>query len=115
MVQAEQRYFLGTVLGTADVGSALFVDAGRGWAGDAAFGVNTGTLVSVGAGLRVGFPSGSRYATRLDVAVPVRGGHGAEVRLTLRQQLGITRGESSDVERSRIPVSAIALFNFSRY
>ncbi len=116
VVQAEHRYFLGSVFGAADIGSAAFVDVGRGWAGDAPFGENTGTLVALGLGLRVGFPSGSRFTSRLDVAFPVRGpGSGAEVRLTLRQQFGITRVEASDVERSRMPVSTIALFNFSRY
>jgi hypothetical protein len=115
VMQAEHRYFLGTVFSTADIGTALFADVGRGWAGDAPFGENSPTLVALGAGLRVGFPSGSRYTTRLDLAWPVSGGHGAELRFTLRQQFGITRGETMDVERSRMPLSTIALFNFSRY
>lgn len=115
VTQAEHRYFLGTLLNTADIGTALFVDVGRGWAGDAPFGENTPVLVALGGGLRIGFPTGSRYTTRLDLAVPVSGGRGAEFRFTLRQQFGITRGESMDVERSRMPVSTIALFNFSRY
>jgi len=115
VVQLEHRYFLGSFLGAADIGTAAFMDVGRGWAGDAAFGQNTYTLVALGVGLRAGFPTGSRFATRLDFAVPVNGGHGAEVRLTLRQQFGITRPEPTDVERSRLPVSTTALFNFTRY
>ena len=115
VVQFEHRYFLGTLFGAADIGTAAFVDVGRGWAGDAAFGENTYTLVAVGLGIRAGFPSGSRFATRLDFAVPVNGGHGAEVRLTLRQQFGITRPEPADIERSRLPVSTTALFNFTQY
>ncbi|HEY2805399.1 MAG TPA: hypothetical protein VGI92_06020 [Gemmatimonadales bacterium] len=115
VVQLEHRYFLGTVLGVADLGTAAFMDVGRGWAGDAVFGQNTFTLVALGVGLRAGVPSGSRFATRLDIAVPVNGGHGAELRLTLRQQFGITRPEPADIERSRLPVSTSALFNFTRY
>ncbi len=115
VVQFEHRYFLGTVFGAADIGTAEFVDLGRGWAADAAFGQNTYTLAAVGVGLRAGIPSGSRFSTRLDFAVPVNGGHGAEVRLTLRQQFGITRPEPGDVERSRMPVSTTALFNFTQY
>jgi outer membrane protein assembly factor BamA len=114
VVQAEHRYFLGTVFGFADVGSALFTDVGRGWAGDALFGENSALLASVGAGVRVGFPSGSRFTTRMDFAVPVAGGRGAELRFTLRQQFGITRDESSDVERSRQTISTLGLFNVPR-
>jgi len=113
--QAEHRYLLGTVFGAVDIGSALFVDVGRGWAGDAVFGANTGPLVAAGFGVRAGFPSGSRFTTRLDIATPLRGGHGVEVRLTLRRQFGITADEPDDVERSRTPVSTTDLFHFTRY
>jgi len=115
VVQTEHRYLLGTLFGTVDVGSALFLDVGRGWAGDALFGTDTGTLVAVGAGVRAGFPSGSRFTTRLDFAVPVRGGRGGEIRFTLRRQFGITSTEPDDVERSRTPISTIDLFHFLRY
>lgn len=115
VVQLEHRYFLGTLLGVADIGSAAFMDVGRGWAGDAVFGMNTVTLVSLGVGIRAGIPSGSRFTTRLDLAVPVNGGRGAEVRFTLRQQFGVTRSEPADVERSRSTVSTTALFNFTQY
>lgn len=115
VAQAEHRYLLGSLFGAVDVGSALFVDAGRGWAGDAMFGADTGTLLSAGAGIRAGFPSGSHFTTRLDFAVPVRGGHGLEIRFTLRHQLGISGDEVDDVERSRTPVSMSELFHFIRY
>jgi hypothetical protein len=115
VVQTEHRYFLGTVFGAVDVGTSAFVDAGRGWAGDAPFGEDTGTLVSAGGGLRLAFPSGSRFTTRLDLAFPLRGGHGAELRATIGRQFGITSPEAGDVERSRLPISQINLFNFQRY
>jgi len=115
VAQAEHRYFLGTVFGAAELGSALFVDVGRGWAGDAPFGENSGWLAAAGAGVRVGFPVGSHLATRLDVAVPLRHGQGVELRFTLRRQFGIGSREPDDVERSRLPVSNIAPFHFSRY
>ncbi len=114
VIQTEQRYFLGTFRGFADVGSALFVDVGRGWAGDAVFGENSATLVAAGVGLRLGFPSGSRFTTRVDLAFPLRGAHGAELRFTLRQQFGITRDESAEVERSRQTISTLGLFNVPR-
>jgi hypothetical protein len=115
VAQAEHRYLVGTVFRAADLGTALFVDVGRGWAGDAAFGVNTGLMVAAGAGLRTGFPSGSRVTTQLDLAVPLRNGHGWELRLTLRRRLGISGPEADDVERSRLPVSTLQPFQFTRY
>jgi hypothetical protein len=116
VAHAEHRYFAGTVLRTFDIGTALFVDAGRGWAGDASFGEDTGLLGAVGAGLRVAFPSGSRLTYRLDVAAPLGGrGRGLELRIGLRQQFGLVRGEPDDVSRSREQVSSVTLFNFPRF
>jgi hypothetical protein len=115
VARGEHRYFAGTVLGAVDVGTAGFVDAGRGWAGGAAFGGNTGIIASVGAGLRFGFPSGSRRVYRLDVALPLRQGFGPELRLGFGQQFGITRDEADDVVRSRETISSATVFNFPRF
>lgn len=54
-----------------DLGTALFVDAGRTWAGGDPFGTDSPLLVSAGAGLRMAFPPGSRRTYRLDLAFPV--------------------------------------------
>jgi hypothetical protein len=115
VVQAEHHYFLGTLFGAVDLGTAAFVDVGRGWAGDAPFGENTGTLISAGGGLRLAFPSGSRFTTRFDLAVPLRGGSGVEFRLTVGHPFGVMAPASYDVERSRLPISTIRLFDFQRY
>lgn len=54
-----------------DLGSAVFVDAGRTWATNDPFGRNSPILASAGAGLRVAFPPGSRRTYRLDFAFPI--------------------------------------------
>jgi hypothetical protein len=54
-----------------DLGSALFVDAGKTWAAGDPFGQNSPVLVSAGAGLRLAFPPRSRQTYRLDFAFPV--------------------------------------------
>ena len=115
VVQAEHRYLLGTIFRAADLGTTLFIDAGRGWAGDAPFARNTGTVAAIGAGLRGAFPSGSRVTSRLDIAVPLSGGKGVEFRLTLRRSFGISGREPDDVERSRLPAAALEPFQFTRY
>lgn len=114
VVQTEHRYFLGTLFGAIDLGTAAFLDVGRGWAGDAPFGESTGWLAAAGGGLRIGFPSGSRLTTRLDFAVPLHGG-GYELRVTVGPQMGISAPAPYDVERSRLPISTIDLFSFQRY
>ncbi len=114
VVHVENRYFLGQVLGAADVGTALFVEAGRGWAGDAVFGENTGLIGTVGAGLRVAIPRGSRRTWRLDIGVPLSG-FKPELRLGVGQQFGIFNGEPRDVIRSRERVSSVTVFDFPRF
>lgn len=114
VVQVEHRYFVGTLFGSVDVGSAVFVDAGRGWRAGAAYAADTGPLASVGGGLRVAFPSGSRVTYRLDVAAPVWGGSGPELRVGLGQQFGLFQPEPDDVTRSRERVSSASVFSFPR-
>lgn len=115
VVQGEHRYFIGTAFGAVDLGSVAFVDLGLGWAGDAAFGQNTGLVGAIGGGLRLAFPSGSRLTYRLDFAIPLTRGGGPELRFGLRQQFGILRGEPDDVTRSREQVSSVTVFNFPRF
>ena len=115
VAEAEHRYFLGTAFRAVDVGTVAFVDLARGWKGPAPFGEDIAFAGSVGGGLRLAFPSGSRVTYRLDLAVPLTGRGGFEVRLGLRQQFGILRGEAEDVARSREQVSSVTVFNFPRY
>ena len=61
------------------------------------------------------FPRGSRFTYRLDVAVPVRGARGFEIRTGFGQQFGVQRGEPEDVVRSREQVSSVTVFNFPRF
>lgn len=56
-----------------DLGSVVFVDAGRIWAGEVPFGVNAGFHVNAGVGLRAAFPPRSHNTLRLDVGVPLSG------------------------------------------
>ena len=115
VVHVERRYFLGQVFGAADVGAAAFAEAGRGWAGDAIFGRNTGLIGAVGAGLRVALPRGSRRTWRLDLAIPTNRAGVLELRLGVGQQFGIFNGEPQDVVRSRERISSVTVFDFPRF
>jgi hypothetical protein len=115
VLRAEERYFFGTAFGFADVGGAAFAETGRGWAGDAAFGESTGMLGTVGVGLRVAVPHGSRRVWRLDLAMPLSRGLGPELQLSIGQQFGIFHGEPQDVVRSRERISSVTVFDFPRF
>ncbi len=56
---------------TMDLGATLFGEAGRMLPGDVPYGVDSGWQGSVGFGLRVGLPPGTRNIWRADVVFPV--------------------------------------------
>lgn len=67
----EERYQLGHIRQFAGVAGALFLDAGKLWAGDSPFGVDTDVKLSVGVGLLAALPPRSRRTWRVDLAVPL--------------------------------------------
>lgn len=54
-----------------NLGTTAFVDAGRMWAGNVPFGIDSGWRASAGLGLRGAFPTGSRNTYRIDFAWPI--------------------------------------------
>jgi hypothetical protein len=84
VARLEERWFLGQVTRHVGLGVATFADAGRVWAGDAPFGVNSGVKTGVGVGLLAAVPAQSKRLWRLDFAFPVSPDAHArwEVRLT---------------------------------
>jgi hypothetical protein len=112
----EHRAYLGWPYARLfDLGTATFVDVGKMWAGGDTYGVDSPLAVSVGAGLRLAFPPGSRRTYRLDVAVPVTGGESiSSVVFTfgVGQAIGRDRGDDSQLRRSNRRALSASLFNF---
>jgi hypothetical protein len=101
-----------------DLGSAVFVDAGKSWAGGDPFAEDSPLLVSAGAGIRLAFPPKSRRTYRLDFAVPVAPDfrpRAIQVSVGTGQAVGRTAlDEDSQLTRSsRRPVGA-SLFSYPR-
>jgi hypothetical protein len=71
VARLEERFRLGTVNGLADAGVAVFADAGRMWAGDVPFGVNTPVKASIGFSVLGAAPIRSARMWRVDFALPV--------------------------------------------
>ena len=110
----EDRYLVGRYKQIASVAVAGFVQAGKLWAGDSPFGVNTGLYSSVGASLLAASPPLSRRSLRLDVGVPVSGTtrHRWEARVTVIDATRIFRIEPRDVFNNRERSVPASVFNW---
>ena len=66
----EDRWYIGKLRDQADIGMAVFGDAGRVWKGGAplGYGVTTPMKFSAGLGILVAVPPGSKVTYRLDIA-----------------------------------------------
>jgi hypothetical protein len=92
----------------ADVGLALFADAGQLWAGDVPYGVTT-SAQSVGFSFLAAYPTRSKRLYRVDVAYPLRRGQGRglEVRFTNGDATSAIAAEPPDITQARlIPIPA---------
>jgi len=113
VARLEARRSIGQLTRHAALGLATFADAGRMWAGDAPFGINSGMKVGVGLGLLAAIPPQSRQLWRLDVAVPVSADAHArwEIRLSVTRARDFWR-EPSDVARARAGAAPSTIFTW---
>jgi hemolysin activation/secretion protein len=107
VINLEDRIYLGWPAPSfADLGITLFADVGRMFAGDVPFGFDSGWRGSVGGGLRIGFPAGSRANARIDLAWPIgaQGSAGGPIlRISLADLLGLRQGLADpQLTRSRL-------------
>jgi hypothetical protein len=107
----EERWLVGRPKGRLAVGVASFADAGRVWAGDAPFGMDSKIRVGVGAGLLVAAPAESKRLWRLDLAAPISADRYArrQLRLSVVQSLGFWR-EPRDIARARAGAAPSTIF-----
>jgi hypothetical protein len=114
VVRVEERWSWRTMGRMADIGWALFGDAGKMWAGDVPFGVDTPIRYGVGVGFLAALPARSRRLWRLDFAVPLTAdAHaGWEVRLTSSDLTRMFWREPGDVARSRERFVPSSIFNW---
>ena len=113
VVTMEDRQYIGRTRGLADVGVAMFVQAGRLRAGDAPFGINTPIRGSVGVSLLAAVPPRSKRLWRVDVAFPVGSDPAAgwELRFSAADNTRFFWREPGDVARSRdisVPVNVFS-------
>lgn len=114
VVRTEERYVFGGVKHLADLGAAVFADAGRVWAGDVPFGVTTGVKTSVGLSVLASVPARSARVWRADLALPLSGGAGSgwTVRLTNLDRTTFEYRTSRDITDRRALTVPTSLFNW---
>lgn len=105
VIRLENRAHWMTVGKLFDLGTVFFGDMGRMWANGAVFGSDSGLRGSVGAGIRIAAPTGTRQTFRLDFAFPVESGLGLSdivITFTTRRPLRLdTRSTDPQLQRSR--------------
>ncbi len=114
VLRAENKYAWGRVREYATVGIAGFVDAGKIWAGDSPFGVDTPMRYSTGLSLLVAVPPRSRSIARLDVAYPLNpeGRRRPELRVTVRDFGRVFWKEPGDLRQARERSRPASVFNW---
>jgi hypothetical protein len=94
-----------------DLGSVIFVDAGKIWPGDVSFGTESPIRMTVGVGARAAFPPGSRQTFRADVGLPIGPGvtsRGVVVSFGVGQAIGrrISRRDPQLVRSARFRLTS---------
>jgi hypothetical protein len=113
VARVEDRYLIGRYKQLASIAVAGFGEAGKIWAGDSPFGVNTPVYISTGFSLLAASPPQSRRTIRADFAFPVRGERkrSVEIRMTVVDFTRSFRVEPRDINNSRersVPASVFS-------
>ena len=105
---------LGATSSSRRVAVAGFAEAGKLWAGDSPFGVNTPLYASAGVSILAASPPQSRRTLRADFAFPVRGErkHNWEVRLIATDLTRMFRVEPRDIYNNRERSVPASVFNW---
>jgi hypothetical protein len=114
VARVEDRYQLGHVKQFAGLAGAVFMDAGKLWAGDVPFGTTTGVKTSVGVSLLAALPPRSRRTWRVDFAYPLNDRHDAkfEVRFSNHDFTRWFWREPGDVQTSRERAIPNSVYNW---
>jgi hypothetical protein len=114
VLRSEERWYLGDVRGSADLGVTAFAESGRLWLGDAALGTNSAWRPAIGAGIVMAIPRRSQRLWRAEFAVPLASGAGGkfEIRLSSADMTPRWWVEPHDLRRSGRRTALGDLFNW---
>jgi hypothetical protein len=114
VLRMEDRYRLGRLRQLAALAGAVWIDAGKLWAGEAPFGVTTNVKYSAGVGLLAALPPRSRRTWRVDLALPLndRGDSKFEIRFTNHDFTRWFWREPGDVQTARERAIPNSVYNW---
>lgn len=115
VLRAEQRWVLIGGSRWFALGAAGFGDLGKVWAGDAPFGVTTGTRASLGVSVLASVPRQSRRLLRVDFAVPLVNDPDAgryEIRVTTSRSPREFWRDPGDIARLRAVLPPVGVFGW---
>ena len=117
VARLENHVFLGRPFNLGDLGVGAFVDAGRLWAGDVPYGVDTPFRESVGVSLLATVPTASSRMWHLDLAIarnPDLTGHHVELRIGNTDKSTFFLQQPRDFEAAREPTVPSSVFRWPR-
>jgi hypothetical protein len=117
VARLEHRMFVGRPFDFGDFGIGAFADAGRLWAGDIPYGVNTPIRSSIGFSLLGTVPASSARMWRLDFAFAVNpevDGHHFELRIGNTDKTTFFLVEPSDIQAARERTVPSSVFRWPR-
>ncbi len=117
VTRLDDRQYLGQPFKLADMGIGLFGEAGRLWAGDIPYGVNTPIVTSVGLSLYAAVPPSSARVWRLDVSFPLNrqiANGRIEFRLSNTDKTTFFIAEPSDISATREQTVPSSVFRWPR-
>jgi hypothetical protein len=113
----EHRVAIARPFDAGDVGLGVFADAGRLWAGDIPYGVNTPIRSSIGISLLANAPVASARMWRLDLAFAINPepfGNHVEFRIGNTDKTTFFLGEPSDIQAARERTVPSSVFRWPR-
>lgn len=113
--RVEHRILTRVITSRADFAGALFADAGKLWAGDAPYGVESPVRAAVGFSLLGAYPVHSKRTYRLDLAFPInpeRGGSRIEFRISSADRTMDRANEPRDIASRRSGALPAALLRW---
>ena len=114
VTRLEDRWYIGRFRALADVGLSPFFDAGRLWAGDAPFGVDTRINYGAGIALLASVPPRSKRLYRVEFGYPITKDPHArwQLRVSTSDLTRVFWDEPGDVRRSRESTVPASIFNW---
>jgi hypothetical protein len=115
VARLEHRLFIGRPYNLGDLGLGVFADAGRLWAGDIPYGVNTPVRSSFGFSILGTAPPSSARLWRIDFAIATSSENGRgrfELRIGNRDKTTFFLPEPSDIQSIREPTVPSSVFRW---